>query len=73
MTIDTAKQLRVGDKITHNGEWAYRVGEPRTYEVLTTDSDCIRVQMRGRVSLYEWGGCSLFVTRDFFASCKLSS
>lgn len=72
MTMEQARALRAGDTIRHNGVWAYRIGSPACYEVLSTDAICIRVRRDGRgISRYEWDGCSTFVTRDFFASCTV--
>jgi hypothetical protein len=73
MTIDKAKLLRPGDKVTHNGAWAYRIGTPTEFEVANADDVCIRVCKAQRyVHRYTWSGCADFVTRDFFASCEVS-
>lgn len=70
MTLDDAKQLVVGDKMLHNGVWANRVSKARTYEVLSVDNAYMRVRDdRGYTSRYSLGGCAIFVTEDFFASC----
>lgn len=70
MTIDAAKLLKTGDTLAHSGVWAYRIADPSTFTVVTTDEACIRVSnQRGYVSRYQWSGCSEFCTRDFFAAC----
>jgi hypothetical protein len=71
MTMETARTLKPGDKLTHNGNWAYRVGKPQTFTVLESTDTYIRVSNQsGFVSMYQWNGCSEFVTRDFFDSCS---
>lgn len=70
MSIDEAKKLVGGDKLIHNGVWAYRVSDARSFSVVNTDEVCIRVvDERGYTSRYSWSGCSLFMTKDFFESC----
>lgn len=72
MTIDEAKLLTPGDKVRHSGVWAYRIGPPKVFEVLSNTDSQIRVSDRGFVSLYQWSGCSTFVTNEFFAACRIT-
>lgn len=73
MTLDKARQLQQGDRITHDGFWSNRTSRPETFEVVMVTDECIRVRnSRGKISLYQWSGCSTFVTRDFFESCTLA-
>lgn len=70
MTIEDAKILKQGDRIIHNGYWAYRVSEPRVYTVIRPfDGLYIRLQDdRGYASIYSFGA-GPFVAEDFFSQC----